>query len=101
MDGLLAPEIRDVLVDSVLPTGKGPRRGGFISIKGGNSLHRLQRRTSMESPRTSRASNVGFRLDNVAVAVEVEDGRKKELYGFDSLELALYWRRGIRASCNR
>jgi thiamine-monophosphate kinase len=89
MDGLSAPDIRDVLVDSVLmPTAR---------VKEGVALSQSKATTaSIDSSdglawslhELSRASNVGFRLDNIPVAVEVE--RFAELHVFDSLELALY-----------
>ena len=89
VDGLSAPDIRDVLVDSVLmPMARvqegvtlAQSKAATASIDSSDglawSLHEL-----------SRASNVGFRLDVLPVAPEVE--RFAEIHGFDSLELALY-----------
>ncbi len=89
MDGLSAPELRSVLVDSVLMPRARVKEGlvlaqskattASIDISDGLawSLHEL-----------SRASKVGFRLDNIPIAPEVK--RFADIHGFDSLELALY-----------
>jgi thiamine-monophosphate kinase len=89
VDGLSAPDIRDVLVDSVLmPKAR---------VKEGVALSRSKAATaSIDSSdgiawslhELSRASNVGFRLEALPVAAEVE--QFAELHGFDYLELALY-----------
>ena len=89
MDGFLAPEIRDVLVDSVLmPTARVQEGVALSQSKAATASIDSSDGLAWSLHELSRASNVGFRLDNVAVAVEVE--RFAELHGFDSLELALY-----------
>ena len=89
MDGLSAPDIRGALVDSVLMPKARVQEGLVLaqskvataSIDSSDglawSLHEL-----------SRASNVGFRLDNLPIAPEVK--RFADIHGFDSVELALY-----------
>jgi len=87
--GLSAPEISGELVDSVLM----PR----ARVKEGVALAQSQAATaSIDSSdglawslhELSRASNMGFCLDNLPVAPEVE--RFAKLYSFDPVELALY-----------
>ena len=89
MQGLSAPDIRSVLVDSVLMPKARVKEGialahskaATASIDSSDglawSLHEL-----------SRASNVGFTLDNVPIAPEVK--RFADIHGFDPVELALY-----------
>jgi thiamine-monophosphate kinase len=89
MDGLSVPENRRELVDSVLMPKARVKEGlalaqsqlATASIDSSDglawSLHEL-----------SRASNVGFQLDNVPVAPEAE--MFAEIHGFDPVELALY-----------
>jgi thiamine-monophosphate kinase len=89
MNDLSAPENCGALVDSVLMPKARVKEGLVLaqsrlattSIDSSDglawSLHEL-----------SRASNVGFRLDNLPVAPEAE--RFAEIHGFDSVELALY-----------
>jgi len=89
MNGLSAPEMRRELVDSVLMPKARIQEGLVLaqsqattaSIDSSDglawSLHEL-----------SRASNVGFCLDHLPIAPEVE--RFAKLHGFDSVELALY-----------
>jgi len=89
MNGLSAPENSEALVDSVLMPKARVKEGLVLaqsrlataSIDSSDglawSLHEL-----------SRASNVGFQLDNLPVAPEAE--RFAEIHGFDSVELALY-----------
>jgi thiamine-monophosphate kinase len=89
MDSLSAPDIWDVLVDSVLMPKARVKEGVALaqseavtaSIDSSDglawSLHEL-----------SRASNVGFRLDNLPIVPEVE--RFADIHGRDSVELALY-----------
>jgi len=89
MNDLSAPEQRKKLVDSVLMPKARVKEGLVLaqsrattaSIDSSDglawSLHEL-----------SRASNMGFSLDHLPVAPEVESFAK--LHGFDSLELALY-----------
>jgi len=89
MNNLLAPEIRKELVDSVLMPNARVQEGLVLAQSQAAtastdssdglawSLHEL-----------SRASNVGFRLDHLPIAPEVESFSK--LHGFDSVELALY-----------
>ncbi len=89
VDELSAPDILDLLVNSVLMPKARVQEGVALaeskavtaSIDSSDglawSLHEL-----------SRASNVGFLLDNVPVTAEVE--RFAEIHGFDFLELALY-----------
>ena len=89
VEGLSALEMWRELVDSVLMPKARVKEGlvlarsraatASIDISDGLawSLHEL-----------SRASNVGFHLDNLPIAPEVE--RFADIYGFDSLELALY-----------
>jgi len=89
VDGLSAPEMGRALVDSVLMPKARVKEGlvlarsqaatASIDISDGLawSLHEL-----------SRASIVGFRLDNLPIAPEVE--RFADIHGFDSVELALY-----------
>ena len=89
LNGLSAPDIKKELTDSILM----PR----ARVKEGIALAQSQAATaSIDSSdglasslhELSRASNVGFRLDDVPVAAEVEQFAK--IHGFDSLELALY-----------
>ena len=89
MNSLSAPENSGVLVDSVLMPKARVKEGLVLaqsrlataSIDSSDglawSLHEL-----------SRASNVGFHLDKLPVAPEVESFA--EIHGFDSVELALY-----------
>ena len=89
MDGLSAPDMQEVLVDSVLMPNARVKEGIELAQSGAAtasidssdglawSLHEL-----------SCASNVGFCIDNVPVAPEVD--RFAELHGLDSVELALY-----------
>lgn len=89
MNSLSVPENSGVLVDSVLMPKARVKEGLVLaqsrlataSIDSSDglawSLHEL-----------SRASNVGFHLDKLPVAPEVE--RFAEIHGFDSVELALY-----------
>jgi len=89
MNGLSAPKNSKELVESVLmPKARvkesltlAQSKAATASIDSSDglawSLHEL-----------SQASNVGFRLDKVPIAPEVE--RFAELHGFDPLELALY-----------
>ena len=89
MDGISVPEKWGELVESVLMPKARVKEGlalaqskaATASIDSSDglawSLHEL-----------SKASNVGFCLDNVPVAPETE--RFAEIHGFDPLELALY-----------
>ena len=89
MDGLSAPKIRGELVDSVLMPKARVKEGIVLaqsqaataSIDSSDglawSLHEI-----------SRASNVGFYLDKLPIAPEVE--RFAKIHGFDPVELALY-----------
>lgn len=89
IDGLSAPNIRGVLVDSILfPKARvkegivlAQSRAATASIDSSDglawSLHEI-----------SRASNVGFYIDNIPIAPEVEIF--SSIHGFNSLELALY-----------
>lgn len=89
MNSLSVPENSEVLVDSVLMPKARVKEGlvmaqsrlATASIDSSDglawSLHEL-----------SRASNVGFHLDKLPVAPEVESFA--EIHGFDSVELALY-----------
>ncbi len=89
MNGLSAPEIRGELVASVLMPKARVKEGMILaqsqattaSIDSSDglawSLHEI-----------SRASNVGFHLDKLPIAPEVE--RFAKIHGFDPVELALY-----------
>lgn len=89
MDDLSAPKIRGELVDSVLMPKARVKEGmilaqsqaatASIDISDGLawSLHEI-----------SRASNVGFHIDKLPIAPEVE--RFAKIHGFDPVELALY-----------
>ena len=89
MDGFSAPDIRDVLVDSVLmPTARVQEGVALSQSKATTASIDSSDGLAWSLHELSRSSNVGFRLDNIPVAVEVE--RFAELHGFDSLELALY-----------
>jgi thiamine-monophosphate kinase len=89
MGGLSAPEIQRELVDSVLMPKARVKEGLILaqsqattaSIDSSDglawSLHEI-----------SRASNVGFLIDNLPIAPEVEMFAK--IHGFDPVELALY-----------
>jgi len=89
MDGLSAPEISGELVASVLMPKARVKEGMILaqsqattaSIDSSDglawSLHEI-----------SRASNVGFYLDKLPIAPEVE--RFAKIHGFDPVELALY-----------
>jgi len=89
MGGLSAPDNSVALVDSVLMPKARVKEGMVLaqshlataSIDSSDglawSLHEL-----------SRASNVGFHVDNLPVAPEAE--RFAEMHGFDPVELALY-----------
>ena len=89
MNGLSAPEIRGELVASVLMPKARVKEGMILaqsqattaSIDSSDglawSLHEI-----------SRASNVGFHLDNLPIAPEVE--RFAKIHGFNPVELALY-----------
>ena len=89
MDGLSAPEIRDVLVDSVLmPNARVQEGVALAQSKAATASIDSSDGLAWSLHELSRASNVGFRLDDVPVAAEVE--RFAEIHGFDSLELALY-----------
>jgi thiamine-monophosphate kinase len=89
MDSLSVPEDSGAFVDSVLM----PK----VRVQEGMALAQSKAATaSIDSSdglawslhEVSRASNVGFRLDKLPVAPEVE--RFAEIHGFDSVELALY-----------
>ena len=89
MDGLSAPDIRDVLVDSVLmPNARIQEGVALAQSKAATASIDSSDGLAWSLHELSRASNVGFRLDDVPVAPEVE--RFAEFHGFDSLELALY-----------
>ena len=89
MDGLSAPDIRDVLVDSVLmPKARVQEGVALAQSKAATASIDSSDGLAWSLHELSRASNVGFRLDDVPVAPEVE--RFAEFHGFDSLELALY-----------
>ena len=89
MNGISAPDIQGVLIDSVLmPNAR---------VKEGIALAQSQAATaSIDSSdglawsihELSRASNVGFCIDNLLIAPEVE--MFAGIHGFDSVELALY-----------
>jgi len=89
MDGLSAPEIRDVLVGSVLmPHARVQEGVALAQSKAATASIDSSDGLAWSLHELSRASNVGFRLDDVPVAAEVE--RFAEIHGFDSLKLALY-----------
>ncbi|MCW4015478.1 MAG: thiamine-phosphate kinase [Candidatus Bathyarchaeota archaeon] len=89
LDGLFAPEIQSELVDSVFMPKARVQEGlvlaqskavtASIDVSDGLawSLHEL-----------SKVNNVGFSLDNLPVAPEVE--RFADVFGFDWVDLALY-----------
>lgn len=89
MEGLSAPDIREELVNSVLmPTAK---------VKEGLALAKSEVLTaSIDSSdglawslhEISRASNVGFIVDNLPIALEAE--KFAEFHSLNPLELALY-----------
>jgi thiamine-monophosphate kinase len=89
VDGLSAPDIRDVLVDSVLmPKARVQEGVALARSKAATASIDSSDGLAWSLHELSRASNVGFRLEALPVAAEVE--RFAELHGFDSLELALY-----------
>jgi len=88
-DGLSAPDIQDVLVDSVLmPKARVVEGVALAQSKAATASIDSSDGLAWSLHELSRASNVGFCLDNVPIAYEVK--RFAEIHGLDSLELALY-----------
>jgi len=89
MDGLSAPEIRGELVDSVLMPKARVKEGIVLAqSKAATASIDSSDGLAWSLHEISRASNVGFRLNKLPIAPEVE--RFANIHGFDPVELALY-----------
>lgn len=89
MHGLSAPDIRDVLVDSVLMPNARVKEGvALAQSKATTASIDSSDGLALSLHELSRASNVGFSLDDLPVAPEVE--RFADIHGLDSVDLALY-----------
>jgi thiamine-monophosphate kinase len=89
IDGLSAPNIREVLVNSVLmPKARVQEGLALAELKAVTASIDSSDGLAWSLHELSRASNAGFRLDKVPVAPEVE--QFAEINDFDTLELALY-----------
>jgi thiamine-monophosphate kinase len=89
VDRLPAPDIRDVLVDSVLmPKARVQEGVALAQSKAATASIDSSDGLAWSLHELSCASNVGFRLDVLPLVPEVE--RFADIHGFDSVELALY-----------
>ena len=89
MEGLSAPEIRGELVDSVLMPKARVKEGVALSkSQAATASIDISDGLAWSLHEISRASNVGFYLDNLPIAPEVE--RFARIHGFDPVEQALY-----------
>jgi thiamine-monophosphate kinase len=86
---LSAPEVREFLVDSVLmPKARVQEGMALAQSKAATASIDSSDGLAWSLHELSCASNVGFRLDVLPVVPEVE--QFADIYGFDSVELALY-----------
>jgi thiamine-monophosphate kinase len=86
---LSAPDIRDVLVDSVLmPKARVQEGVALAQSKAATASIDSSDGLARSLHELSCASNVGFRLDFLPVVPEVK--QFADIYGFDYVELALY-----------
>jgi thiamine-monophosphate kinase len=89
VDRLPAPDIRDVLVDSVLmPKARVQEGVALAQSKAATASIDSSDGLAWSLHELSCASNVGFRLDVLPLVPEVE--RFADIHGFNSVELALY-----------
>jgi thiamine-monophosphate kinase len=89
MNGLSASDDRGELVDSVLmPKAKVKEGIALAQSKAATASIDSSDGLAWSIHEISRASNVGFLIDELPVAPEAE--RFAEIHGFDSAELALY-----------
>jgi thiamine-monophosphate kinase len=89
MEDLSAPEIEEKLVDSVLmPKARVNEGLALARTKAATASIDSSDGLAWSLHEISRASNVGFLLDNLPVASEVEKFAK--IHNLDSVELALY-----------
>jgi thiamine-monophosphate kinase len=89
MDELSAPENSGALVDSVLmPKARVQEGIALAQSKAATASIDSSDGLAWSIHELSRASNVGFHVDKLPIAPEVE--RFAEIHGFDPVELALY-----------
>jgi len=87
--GISAPEVQDVLVDSVLMPNARVKEGiALAKSQGATASIDSSDGLAWSLNELSRASNVGFCIDYLPIASEVETFA--DIHGFDSVELTLY-----------